>query len=61
MSNDSLMDGRNLLDLIRNALSLSDGSLSLFELAYYLKLPLSDVWTVFHLLCDQKLLKPVTP
>lgn len=55
MSNDSIMDGRNLLNLIRYELSLADGKRSLFELASQINEPLSDVWSVYHLLRDQQL------
>ena len=56
MSNDAIMDGHNLLDLIRNELSLADGTISLFELAQYLQTPLSDVFAVYQLLADKGLL-----
>ena len=58
MSNDSIMDGHNLLDLIRNELSLSDGSMTLFDQARYLNTPLSDVWAVYNVLADKQLLAP---
>ena len=58
MSNDSIMDGHNLLDLIRNELSLCDGTLPLFELASYLNTSLSDVFTVYQVLADKGLLTP---
>ena len=56
MSNDAIMDGHNLLDLIRNELSLADGTISLFELAQYLQTPLSDVFAVYQVLADKGLL-----
>ena len=61
MSNDSIMDGRNLLNLIRYELSLADGKRSLFELASQINEPLSDVWSVYHLLRDQQLVTELAP
>lgn len=58
MSNDSIMDGHNILNLIRNELSLCDGTIALFELASYLNTPLSDVFTVYQVLTDKGLLTP---
>ena len=58
MSNDSTMDGANLLNLIRNELSLCDGTIALFELASYLNTQLSDVFAVYQVLADKGLLTP---
>lgn len=58
MSNDSTMDGANLLNLIRNELSLCDGTIALFELASYLNIPLSDIFAVYQVLADKGLLTP---
>lgn len=54
-SSDSLKDHRYLLNLMLNVLSLTDGTMTLFDIARKLQTPLADLLTVAELLIENDL------
>ena len=57
MSNDSMKDGRYLLDLLLNLLSLADGQQTIVDIARKIDCPLMDLLPILQTLVEEKLVR----